>query len=193
MSNDDVSGGKGSPIEINMGVTLGAVDVYEDFCRGCGRCMAACAYDAIKVIPIEQKEDLRLQKAEEFLYGKKRDIYELIKSNGPMTIPQISEKINMPRREAYKLVFALKNDGKLFEYEKINGMFTYFIEPLKKKEEKKEKTEEVIVEVPPEVVNKIKNQINSMMELFKKPKIRLFIEMEKLDKAKEALLKKGEK
>lgn len=192
MEYAEVCGGKGSPKKDNMGVALGAVSVYTDFCTGCGSCMKTCAYDAIKVIPLEQKEEaFKIQKVEDVLYGLKRDVYNLIKSNGPMSVTEISEALGVSPKEASRAVYTLKNEGKLWENEKVNGRYTYFTEPLKKIE--KETKEEFVTPPAPEIANKLREELNELIGSFNKVKIRFLIETEKLDRAREELVRREKK
>jgi ferredoxin len=190
VNSAEVSGGRGPPEERRMGVASGTVNIYEDFCTGCGNCMKTCAYDAIEVHPPEQEEGSRFQRVDEFIYGRKREAYELIKTNGPMTILQVAEALGIPPKEAATYINTLRNEGKLWEHEKIDAQYTYSTEAVKRVVEEVA-GEEVAPKVPSEVTEKIRRQLDSVMKSFNEVKIRFLLESDKLDRAKEELTRKG--
>jgi Fe-S-cluster-containing hydrogenase component 2 len=175
-----------------MGVNKGAVSVYDKkFCTGCGNCMEACAYNAIGVQAPMPVETEKFQKVKDHLYGKNKEIYELIREHGPLTIVQIAEEIGISAKDASGHVFALKNSDKVHEYEKIDGKYTYSTQKAKK-EAAGAKGEEFRPTTPPEVAKKIKERLEATIESFNTLKVRLLVETDKLDKAKAELVKKGE-
>lgn len=171
-----------------MGINKGAVNIYEkDFCTGCGNCMRSCAYDAIEVsapIPVETE---KFQKVKDILYGKNNDIYELIKSKGPLMLTQIADAEGISTKEASLHVCALKNSAKIYEYEKIDGRYTYSTEKAKK--QSTELKEEFKPQASPEVARKIRERIDSTIDSFNTLKVRVLVESDKLDKAKNVLVK----
>ena len=174
-----------------MGVDKGAVSVYDkEFCTGCGNCMEACAYNAIEVSAPKPVDIEKFQKVKDILYGKNNEICELIKEKGPLTLTQIADEMGISAREASVHVFALKTSGKVYEYEKIDGMYTYSTEKAKK--ETAAAREEFRSTTSPEVARKIKERIDATIEAFNTLKVRLLVETDKLDKAKAELVKKGE-
>ncbi len=175
-----------------MGVNKGAVSVYDkEFCTGCGNCMEACAYNAIEVSAPIPADIEKFQKVKDHLYGKKGEVYELIREHGPLTITQIAEDIGIGAREASGHVFMLKASDKVYEYEKIGGKYTYSTEKAKK-EATGAKEEGFRSSTPPEVAKKIKERLDSTIETFNTLKVRLLVETDKLDKAKAELVKKGD-
>lgn len=174
-----------------MGVAKGSINVYnKEFCTGCGNCMEACAYDAIEVnapIPVEIE---KFQKAKDTLYGKNNEIYELIRSKGPLIMIQIADGMGISAKEASRHVHMLKNSDKVYEYEKLGNMYAYSTEKAKK--EAVETKGEFRSRTPPEVARKIKEKIDATIDSFNTLKVRLFVETGKLDKAKNELVKKGD-
>jgi NAD-dependent dihydropyrimidine dehydrogenase PreA subunit/DNA-binding transcriptional regulator GbsR (MarR family) len=174
-----------------MGVDKGAVSVYDkEFCTGCGNCMEACAYNAIEVSAPKPADTEKFQKVKDHLYGKKGEIYELIKEKGPLTITQIADEMGISAKDASGHVFALKSSDKVHEYEKIGGKYAYSTQKAKK--ETAAAREEFNSKTPPEVARKIKKRIDDTIESFNTLKVRLLVETDKLDKAKAELVKKGE-
>ncbi len=175
-----------------MGVKNAAVSVYDkEFCTGCGNCMEACAYNAIVVKAPRPIDTEKFQKTKDKLYGRNNEIYELVKEKGPLTITQIADEMGIGARDASGSVFALKNSDKVHEYEKINGKYTYSTEKAKK-EAATAKDEGFKSSTSPEVARKIKERLDATIETFNTLKVRLFVETDKLDKARAELVKKGD-
>lgn len=174
-----------------MGISEGAINVYDkEFCTGCGNCMKACAYDAIEVRPPLPVETSKFRKSTDVLYGKNSEVFELVKSSGPIMISQIAEELKIDAKDASIHVHALKNSGKVHEYENINGRYTYFTQKAKKEALKSE--DEFQSTTPPEVAMKIRKKIDDVIASFNTLKVRVLMESDKLEKAKDALIKKGE-
>jgi len=174
-----------------MGIDKGSINVYEkDFCTGCGNCMVACAYDAIEVTAPKPVETAKFQKAKDVLYGRNNEIYELIKSKGPLMLTQIADEMGISAKEASLHVHALKNSDKVQEYEKIGRRYTYSTQKVEKEAE--EVKEEFKSKTPPEVARKIKERIDAAIDSFNTLKVRVLVETDKLDKAKDELVKKGD-
>lgn len=167
-----------------MGVNKGAVSVYDkEFCTGCGNCMEACAYNAIEVKAPRPADTEKFQKVKDHFYGKKGEVYELIKEHGPLTITQIAEDMGISAREASGHVFMLKTSDKVHEYEKIGGKYTYSTEKAKK--EAAAAREEFKSRTPPEVAREIKEKLDAAIESFNKLEVRWqFVEPDILEKFK---------
>ena len=176
-----------------MGIDKGSINVYEkDFCTGCGNCMEVCAYDAIEVGAPRPVDTAKFQKVKDVLYGRTHDIYELIKSKGPLMLTQIANEMGISAREASLHVNALKNTNKVHEYEKIAHRYTYSTKKAKKEAGEAREEFPPISKTPPEVARKIKERIDTAIDSFNTLKVRILLETGKLDKAKNALVEKGD-
>lgn len=176
-----------------MGVDKGSINVYnKDFCTGCGNCMEACAYDAIEVSAPKPIETAKFQKTKDILYGKNNEIHDLIMSKGPLTLTQIADEMGISAKEASLHVYALKNSDKIHEHEKIDGRYTYSTQKAKKEAGEVKEEFQSRSKTPPEVARKIKERIDAAIDSFNTLKVRVLVETDKLDKAKNELVKKGD-
>ncbi len=177
-------------LDDHMGVDSGKVNLYNrDFCTGCGNCMKACAHNAIEVSTSLPVEISKFEKVKDFLYGKNSEIYRMIKSNGPLTLAQVAEGMDISAREVSLHVHALKNINKLHEYGKVDGKYTYSTQKAKK--EARGIKEEVRTKTSPEIARKIKEKLDAAIETFNTLKVRVLLESDKLEKAKSEIVKSG--
>ncbi len=187
----EASGGVGPVEEHGMAVSSGTVSVYEpEFCEGCGSCMEACTFDAISIETAKIEPLLERQKIDDIMYGEKSRLYETLKNGSPQTLGQLTAKLDISPKEASVHLFSLKGEGKVFEFEKINGRYTYSTKPpvVKTKEYVEESTKP---RFDTKTVKKMKEKIENMVASMKGIKVRFLIETDKADRAKEELGKTG--
>ncbi len=192
--SDSVAGGRGESEEKNFGVKSGAVQIYDpEFCTGCGTCVNACGYGAITLkaeVAQESKEE-RVKIDSLPAMGDKAEVLKLIEREGALSIAEIAEKLGIPPAKAASVVLALKNENKLFEYEKhsdgVRVWYTYSTQPPAKKEEEKEEAAPV-VSIDPAKAEKVKQTLAATLSSMDVVKIRFLIETGKLDKAIEELV-----
>ena len=183
----EISGGVGPREEQGMAVTSGTAFVYDpEFCRGCGSCLKACTFDAIQIETAKIEPLSKQQKIGDIMYGEKSKVYEALKNGGPLSLEQLAEKLDIPTKEVSVHLFSLKSDGKVFEYEKIDGRYTYSTKPPVAKS-KEDAEESVKPAVDTKTVQKMREKIEDMITSMKGIKIRFLIETDKIDKAKEEL------
>ncbi|HDL15988.1 MAG TPA: 4Fe-4S dicluster domain-containing protein [Euryarchaeota archaeon] len=197
-SDNNVAGGSGSDEQRNFGVITGAVKIYDpEFCTGCGTCVNACGYGAIKIeVRGQQKLEVKLSADNLWMTGEKAIVYDIIKKEGPLSIEQIIEKLEIPNRLALNLIFTLKNENKIFEAGKIEEDhrvgYIYTSEPPMTEEKEKEVEEVAEITVDPEKAEKLRKTLESMIDRFNTVKIRFMLEAGKLDRVKEELVAKLE-
>jgi|Deesub1362A_J573_1020465.scaffolds.fasta_scaffold04347_4 ferredoxin len=193
--SDSVAGGRGDSEDRNFGVKEGAVQIYDpEFCTGCGTCVNTCGYEAI-TLKAEVAEESREEKVKIDALpamGDKAEVLKLIEREGPLSIAEIAERLGIPPAKAASAVFALKNENKVFEYEKqsdgLREWYTYSTKPPAKKEEEKKEEAAAIVKVDPAKARRVRQSLATTLESFDVVKIRFLIETGKLDKAIEELV-----
>ena len=183
----EISGGVGPIEEHGMGVASGTASVYEsEFCEGCGSCLKACTFDAIQIETSKIEPVSKHQKIDDIMYGEKSRLYEILKNEGPLSLSQLAEKLDISPKEASIHLFSLKGERKVFEFEKIDGRYTYSTKPPVV--ESKEYVEESIKpRFDTKTVKKMREKIDNMITSMKGIKIRFLIETDKVDKAQEEL------
>ncbi|GCC11551.1 ferredoxin [archaeon] len=198
-SDSSIAGGSGSDEQRNFGVTTGAVKIYDpEFCTGCGTCVSSCGYSAIEIeVQEPQKLEVKLSADNLWMTGEKAVVYDIIKKEGPLSIEQIIEKLEIPNRLALNLIFTLKNENQIFEAGKIEEDhkvgYIYTSEPPMVEEKEKEVEEVAELTVDLEKAEKLRKTIDSVIDRFNTVKIRFMLETGKLDRVKEELVTKLEK
>lgn len=192
--SDAVAGGRGDGEERNFGVKVGAVQIYDpEFCTGCGTCVNTCGYGAITLkaeVPEESREE-RVKIDSLPPRADKAEVLRLIEREGALSIEEIARRLEIAPAKAASIVLALKNENRLFEYERhsdgLREWYTYSTTPpAKKKEEVKE--EVAVVRVDPEKAKRVKQSLAATLSSMDVVKIRFLIETGKLDKAIEELV-----
>ncbi|NOZ58553.1 MAG: 4Fe-4S dicluster domain-containing protein [Euryarchaeota archaeon] len=192
--SDAVAGGRGDGEERNFGVRSGAVQIYDpEFCTGCGTCVRACGYDAITLeaeVPEESREE-RVKIDALPPSGDRAEVLRLIEREGALSIEEIARRLGIAPAKAASVVLALKNENRLFEYEKqsdgLREWYTYSTRPpAKKKEAAEEKA--AVVRVDPEKAKRVRQSLAATLSSMDVVKIRFLIETGKLDKAIEELV-----
>jgi len=198
LSDNSVAGGSGSGEKKTFGVETGAVEIYDpEFCTGCGTCVDACGYGAIEIEGEEPQElETRLKPEQLWMTGDKADVYQLIREEGPLTIEQISEKLDLSPKLVSSSIVSLKTMGVVFEGEKLEEDhrvgYTYTTEPPRKEEEEEEE-EALEISVDPEKAKEMREALEKAMSSFSTPKVKVMMESGKLDKVKEEIANKLEK
>ncbi len=187
----ETSGGVGPIEEHGMAVSSGTASVYEpEFCEGCGSCMEACTFDAISIETVKIEPLLERQNIDDIIYGEKSRLYETLKTDGPQSLGRLAAKLDISPKEASVHLFSLRGEGKVFEFEKIGGKYTYSTKPpvVQSKEYVEESTKS---RFDTKTVKKMKEKIENMVASMKGIKVRFLIETDKADRAKEELGKIG--
>jgi len=194
LNSEDIAGGKGHNIdELTRVVSNGrAIVVDSELCNGCGTCVIACPVDALILNNQAPEEFLKIVDAEENdLVGIKADIFNLLKKQDNLMIPQIAHALGVSTREIFLHLMALKREDRVFEGERVGGRFAYTtIQPKPVVVEAKE--EEVLV-IDREKAERIRTKLEAAIESFGKTKVRLMIENNKLDRALEVVANKPKK
>ncbi len=192
--SDAVAGGCGDGEEKNFGVKAGGVEIYDpDFCTGCGTCVRACGYGAIELraeVPEESREE-RVKIDALPPSGDRAEVLKLVEREGALSIEEIARRLEISPAKAASIVLALKNENRLFEYEKhtdgIREWYTYSTRPAPRKEERAEE-KAAVVRVDPEKARQVRQSLSATLDSMDVVKIRFLIETGKLDKAIEELV-----
>jgi len=194
LNSAEISGGKGANLSVLTRLVSGghAIQVDAELCNGCGTCVISCPTNALILSTDAPEESVKVVAAEETdLVGVKADIFNLLKNQGNMVIPQIARALGIGTREVFLHLMALKREDRVFEGERVGGRFTYTTEkPVPVVVE--EKTEEVIV-VDQEKAEKLRKRLEEAIGSFTKTKVRLMIETNKLERALEVVTNKPKK
>ncbi|WP_456475595.1 4Fe-4S binding protein [Candidatus Pyrohabitans sp.] len=193
--SDSVAGGRGDSEERNFGVKHGEVQIYDpEFCTGCGTCINACGYGAITLkaeVPQESREE-RVKIDALPAMGDKAEVLKLIEQEGPLSIAEIAGRLGIQPAKAASMVFALKNENRVFEYEKqsdgLRVWYTYSTRPSAKTEEEKEEEAAAVIKVDPARARQVRQSLTATLDSMDVVKIRFLIETGKLDKAIEELV-----
>ncbi len=191
LHSSDIAGGKGANIdELTRMVTGGrAVSVDSNLCNGCGTCIIACPTDALILESETPEEGVMIIPAEEVdLVGVKADIFNLLKGESSMIIPQISQALGINTREVFIHLMALKKEGRVFEGEKVGGRFVYTTTPPIVEEAVEMEEEEIVIDK--ERAERVRKKLEEAIDSFTSTKVRLMIETNKLDRALEVVTKK---
>jgi len=192
----DISGGKGA-ISINGDkmtrfVTSGAaLVVNKELCNACGTCVINCPVNAIelRLITFSEKEEI-ISGGDASHFGEKEQIYELIKKEKGLTIPEIAKIMGMVQRNAFTHVMSLKKEGRLWEGEKREGWFVYIAEQPKAKEDAA--VSEVIA-IDKERAEKLKVKLEEAISKLGDRKVKMMVERGNVDKALASIRGEGEK
>jgi ferredoxin len=193
-NSPDIAGGKGVNLsELTRLVSGGrAIQVDAELCNGCGTCVISCPTDALILTTDAPEEFVKTVEAEETdLVGVKADIFNLIKKQENLTIPQIAQALGIGSREVFLHLMALKREDRVFEGERIGGRFAYTT--LKPKPVVVEKGEEEVLVIDEEKAAKVRKKLEDAMAAFTQTKVRLMIETDKLDRALEVVTNKPKK
>jgi ferredoxin len=194
LNSDSIAGGKGVNLkELTRLVSGGrAIQIDANLCNGCGTCVISCPTDALILENDTPEEFIKVVLAEETdLVGVKADIFNLLKKQDMLTIPQIAQALGIVNREVFLHLMALKREDRVFEGERIGGRFNYTTTQPKPIEAAL-KEEEVFV-VDNEKAEKIRNKLDKAIDSFTMTKVRLMIENNKLDRALEVVTNKPKK
>lgn len=193
--SDSVAGGRGDSKERNFGVKHGEVQIYDpEFCTGCGTCVSACGYGAItlkaEVTQESREEKIKIDALPAM--GDKAEVLKLIEHEGPLSIAEIAERLGIQPAKAASMVFALKNENRVFEHERhsdgLKGWYTYSTRPPAKTEEEKEEEAAAVITVDPARARQVRQSLTATLDSMDVVKIRFLIETGKLDKAIEELV-----
>ncbi|GBE56917.1 ferredoxin-2 [archaeon BMS3Bbin16] len=195
LNSADIAGGKGHNMEeLTRVVSNGrAIVVDSALCNGCGTCVIACPVDALILNNQAPEELLKTVDAEETdLVGIKADIFNLLKKQENLMIPQIAQALGVSTREVFLHLMALKREDRVFEGERVGGRFAYTTIQLKPVVIEAKGEEEVLV-IDKEKAERIRTKLEAAIESFGKTKVRLMIETNKLDRALEVVANKPKK
>lgn len=187
----DVAGGKGA-LSFNGNnltrlVTKGnAIVVNESLCNACGSCAIACPTKAITIKIASFSERAEVITAKDIaISGEKERVYELIKREQGLTVPEIAKAMQISEKEALSYVFALKKENKIFEGEKRNGYFVYVAELKKEKKEGEVKKAEIKIDKAK--AEELKRKLEKAIEQATSRKVKMLVERGKIEKALEAI------
>jgi ferredoxin len=190
-NSPDIAGGKGVNLtELTRLVSGGrAIQVDAELCNGCGTCVISCPTDALILTTDAPTEFVKTVEAEETdLVGVKADIFNLLKKQENLTIPQIAQALGIGSREVFLHLMALKREDRVFEGERIGGRFAYTT--VQPKPVVIEKGEEEVLVIDEEKAAKVRKKLEDAMNAFTQTKVRLMIETNKLDRALEVVTNK---
>ncbi len=194
LNSPDISGGKGANLkELTRLVSGGrAIQVDAKLCNGCGTCVISCPTDALILKSDEPLEFVKIVEAEEIdLVGVKADIFNLLKTQKNLTIPQIAKELGINNREVFLHLMALKREDRVFESERIGGRFAYTTIRPKPPEIIEKKEEELVIDK--ERAERVRKKLEEAINSFTQTKVRLMIETNKLDRALEVVTNKPKK
>ncbi|MFQ5800842.1 MAG: 4Fe-4S binding protein [Candidatus Hydrothermarchaeales archaeon] len=194
LNSQDIAGGKGANRkELTRLVSGGRViPVDSNLCNGCGTCVISCPTDALLLENETPEEFVKIVQPEETdLVGVKGDIYNLLKRQGNMTIPQITQALGISKREVFLHLMALKKEDRVFEGEKVGGRFLYTTVPPKIEVVEEAEKEELVVDK--EKAERVRKKLEAAIDAFTQTKVRLMIETNKLDRALEVVTNKPKK
>jgi ferredoxin len=195
LNSADIAGGKGDNIEeLTRLVSNGrAIVVDSDLCNGCGTCVIACPTDALILTNRAPELIVKIVEGEENdLVGIKADIFNLLKKQENLMIPQIAQALGITAREVFLHLMALKREDRVFEGERMGGRFAYTtIQPTPVVIEAK--GEEEVLVIDKEKAERIRTKLEAAIDSFTKTKVRLMIETNKLDRALEVVTDKPKK
>ena len=193
LNYSDVAGGKGA-LSLNGEnltrlVTKGsAIVVNKALCNACGSCAVACPTKAITIKIISFSEKAELIPAKDIaIFGEKERVYELIKREHGLTVPEIAKAMQITEKEALSYVLALKKENKIFEVEKRNGYFVYVAELKKERKESKVKRDEI--KIDREKAEELKRKLERAIEQATNRKVKMLVERGKIEKALETINK----
>jgi ferredoxin len=190
-----IAGGKGANLkELTRLVSGGrAIQIDANLINGCGTCVISCPTDALILLNDTPEEFVKVVLAEETdLVGVKADIFNLLKKQDMLTIPQIALALGIVNREVFLHLMALKREDRVFEGGRVGGRYTYTATQPKAVEVMEKKEEEVFV-VDKEKVERIRKKLEEAINSFTMTKVRLMIENNKLDRALEVVTNKPKK
>lgn len=192
----DISGGKGA-LSINGDkmtrlVSGGAaIVVNKELCNACGTCVANCPVNAIelKIITFTEAEEM-IKGSDASLFGEKEQVYELIKKEKGLTIPEIAKIMSIKQNKAFTHVMSLKKENRLWEGEKKSGWFVYAAEQPKAIEET---TAIEVIEIDKEKAETLKKKLDEAISKIGDKKVKMMVERGNVDKAWHAVRGEEEK
>lgn len=177
--NLEIASGKGKEYIEKMSYSNGTVEVVEEFCTGCGTCIKNCGFNAIKIEIFKEKFHKRERFDEKRLFGYKKEIYELIKSSEkPLSIEEISSKLNLSTLIVTNYLNSLKDAGLIFEH-KINESLHFWHKPMEIKKVEKKAVE---IKIDSEKAKQLEEKLVNAIRKISTVKSKYLIEREEIDK-----------